>query len=67
MYRAGSDALGLDPGECLYVDDMPALVRAAIDLGYEGGVIHRGPGPPPTGVPAIADLTEVPGLVAPGA
>jgi HAD superfamily hydrolase (TIGR01509 family) len=65
MYRAGSDALGLEPGECLYVDDKPALVQAAIDLGYVGRVIHRGPGPAPSEVPAIADLTEVPALVAP--
>jgi putative hydrolase of the HAD superfamily len=66
MYLAGSDALGLEPGECLYVDDKPALVQAAIDLGYEGRVIHRGPGPAPAGVPAIADLTGVPALVATG-
>jgi len=41
MYRAGSDALGLEPQECLLVDDDPALVRAAIDLGYAGAVIDR--------------------------
>jgi putative hydrolase of the HAD superfamily len=64
MYRAGSDALGLEAGECLFIDDNPALVQAAIDLGYQGRVVHRGPGPEPTGVPAIADLTEVPALVA---
>jgi putative hydrolase of the HAD superfamily len=65
MYRAGSNALGLQPDECLYIDDKPALVQAAIDLGYEGRVIHRGRSPAPAGVPVIADLTEVPALVGP--
>lgn len=36
MYRAGSDGLGLTPHECVFVDDDPELVAAAIDLGYRG-------------------------------
>jgi putative hydrolase of the HAD superfamily len=27
MYAAGSDLLGLDPGECLFVDDDPSWPR----------------------------------------
>lgn len=41
MYRAGSDALGLAPDGCLFVDDDPDLVRAAVDLGYRGVIIDR--------------------------
>jgi putative hydrolase of the HAD superfamily len=49
MYRAGSDALGLAPAECHFVDDDPQLVTAAIELGYEGVTLLRDPGngPPP--------------------
>lgn len=41
MYAAGSDALGLPPGGCLFVDDDPELVAAAVDLGYQGAVMDR--------------------------
>jgi FMN phosphatase YigB (HAD superfamily) len=34
MYLYASDMFGLTPGECLYTDDDPALVTAAIQLGY---------------------------------
>jgi putative hydrolase of the HAD superfamily len=33
MYAAGSDLLRLAPGDCLFIDDDPALVAAAIALG----------------------------------
>jgi putative hydrolase of the HAD superfamily len=36
MYRHASDALGIEPADCLFVDDDPSLVAAAIDLGYQG-------------------------------
>jgi putative hydrolase of the HAD superfamily len=55
MYRAGSDALGLPPGECVFVDDAPDLVAAAIELGYVGTAIVRS-GDPPTAVPWIGSL-----------
>jgi HAD superfamily hydrolase (TIGR01509 family) len=42
MYRHTSDALGLAPDECLFVDDDPELVAAAIDLGYQGRWMRRG-------------------------
>jgi putative hydrolase of the HAD superfamily len=41
MYRAGSDGLGLTPSECLFVDNDPDLVLAAIHLGYQGIAIDR--------------------------
>lgn len=41
MYRAGSDGLGLAPSECLFVDNDPDLVLAAIHLGYQGIAIDR--------------------------
>ncbi len=41
MYHHASQALGLDPGQCLFVDDDPELVAAAIALGYEGRAMCR--------------------------
>jgi putative hydrolase of the HAD superfamily len=58
MYAAGRDLLGLDPGECLVVDDDPQLVSAAIRLGHQGVALTRG-GQPPTSVPAIAALDDL--------
>ena len=56
MYRHASDGLGLAPGECLFVDDDPALVRAAIDLGYQGLAMCRD-GAASDGVPSVTSLT----------
>ena len=58
MYRAGSDALGLAPHECVVVDDAPDLVAAAIELGYGGTAIVRG-SDPPTAVPWIRTLEDL--------
>ncbi|MBL1102741.1 HAD family hydrolase [Streptomyces coffeae] len=55
MYHAGSDGLGLPPGDCLFVDDDPELVAAAIALGYGGVTIARGPGQH-SSVPSITSL-----------
>jgi putative hydrolase of the HAD superfamily len=46
MYAAGSELLGLDPGDCLFIDDDPQLVLAAIQLGYQGVALttRRGAG-----------------------
>ncbi|MFF0723420.1 HAD family hydrolase [Streptomyces sp. NPDC004134] len=41
MYRHASTALGLPPGVCLFVDDDPELVAAAIRLGYAGRALCR--------------------------
>jgi putative hydrolase of the HAD superfamily len=58
MYRAGSDALGLPPRECVFVDDAPDLIAAAIELGYGGTAIIR-TSEPPTTVPWIGTLEEL--------
>jgi putative hydrolase of the HAD superfamily len=58
MYRAGSDALGLAPHECVFVDDAPDLVAAAIELGYGGtAIVHSFD--PPAAVPWIASLEDL--------
>ena len=60
MYRAGSDGLGLAPEECVFVDDDPALVAAAIRLGYHGLTMCRpGSSRPALAVPSIASLDEL--------
>jgi putative hydrolase of the HAD superfamily len=46
MYRTASDALGLDPERCVFVDDHAGNVQAALDLGYGGCGMSRY-GPPP--------------------
>ena len=60
MYAAGSDLLGLPPAACLFIDDDPVLVAAAVDLGYQGAVMNREPeaGTAP-GVPVISSLPEL--------
>ncbi|MGC4876086.1 HAD family hydrolase [Micromonospora sp. DT43] len=41
MYAEGNRLLGLEPHECLFVDDDPQLVVAARDLGYHGVTLDR--------------------------
>jgi putative hydrolase of the HAD superfamily len=67
MYAAGRELLGLEPGDCLFIDDDPDLVSAAIDLGYHGVALLRDGEPASTPVPAIASLAELPAIVAVGA
>lgn len=59
MYRSASDALGLQPERCLFVDDDPDLVLAAMALGYHGAAICRDGPPFPAGVPALTTLEEL--------
>lgn len=62
MYRHASEALDLEPAECLFVDDDPEFVTAAIDLGYQGRWMRRGggiPGGAGRDVPAIATLRQL--------
>jgi len=59
MYAAGRELLGLDPGACLFVDDDPQLVLAAIQLGYQGVALTGGAGPMPASAPAIRSLDEL--------
>jgi FMN phosphatase YigB (HAD superfamily) len=56
MYRHASDALGLPPGECLFLDDDPSYVAAAIALGYQGLAVLREPGGTAGGVPSISAI-----------
>jgi HAD superfamily hydrolase (TIGR01509 family) len=62
MYAAGSDLLDLAPADCLFIDDDPRLVAAAINLGYQRVALLRDGGPA-TSVPAIASLLELVPLV----
>ncbi len=57
MYHHASDGLGLEPSQCLFVDDLPDLVSAAIGLGYEGRALCRKSST--TLVPSITSLTEL--------
>jgi HAD superfamily hydrolase (TIGR01509 family) len=64
MYHHASDALGLSPADCLFVDDDPELVAAAVRLGYQGLVMLRGADSGEAGdVPAISSLTELLNLI----
>jgi|GEM_PF-1689063 len=64
MYRHASEALGLAPADCLFVDDDPALVAAAIELGYQGrAMLREGDETDPAGVAVISSLTELLDLV----
>ncbi len=64
MYMAGSDLIGVEPGACLFADDDPELVRAAIRLGYQGVAVVRD-GPAPDSVPAVGTLDELVPMVVP--
>lgn len=63
MFAAGRELLGLDPGDCLFIDDDPQLVCAAIQLGYRGVALTRDAAPSPASVPAITSLDELPPIV----
>jgi putative hydrolase of the HAD superfamily len=59
MYRTASDALDLAPAECFYLDDDPALVRAAVQLGYSGAAIRRTGTPLATEVHVLGRLEDL--------
>ncbi len=60
MYHHASEALGLAPAQCVFVDDDPDLVAAAIGLGYAGRAVCRSAGVPAgRGVPVISSLDEL--------
>jgi putative hydrolase of the HAD superfamily len=59
MYAAGSDGIGVPPGACLFVDDDPALVEAAIALGYQAVALGRTLPHPTARVTWIEDLHGV--------
>ena len=62
MYAAGSDLLGLRPHECLFIDDDPELVEAAVNLGYHGVAIAREERPATT-VRVIGSLADLPQIL----
>ncbi|MGW6145045.1 HAD family hydrolase [Streptomyces sp. NPDC055144] len=57
MYHHASTALNLAPSQCLFVDDDPSLVAAAITLGYAGRAVCRDA--TTSDVPSIASLEEL--------
>lgn len=63
MYRAASDALGLAPDECLFVDDDPDLVAAALALDYRGLAVCRDGPCRRHDVPSVSDLTPLPPML----
>jgi putative hydrolase of the HAD superfamily len=56
MYRHASDALRLAPEDCLFLDDDPSLVAAAIALGYQGLAVLRQPDQTTDDVPYIRSI-----------
>ncbi|MEV6967758.1 HAD-IA family hydrolase [Hamadaea sp. NPDC051192] len=67
MYRHASDALGLAPGQCLFVDDAPDLVEAALALGYQGRAVLRTPPERPCPVDWVTGIDQLLPLVQPAA
>jgi putative hydrolase of the HAD superfamily len=61
IYRHASDALGLDPSQCLFVDDEPENVTGAITLGYAARLMCRN-NEPVAQLPSITSLTELLGF-----
>jgi HAD superfamily hydrolase (TIGR01509 family) len=60
MYAEGSRLLGLEPHECLFIDDDPKLVDAAQELGYDGITLDRDARRTATGVVvSLNDLLPV--------
>lgn len=60
MYRHASNALGLEPAECVFVDDDPDLVAAALKLGYQGRWMRRTASDRvDAAVPAVTSLAEL--------
>ncbi|MFG1608231.1 HAD family hydrolase [Actinoplanes sp. NPDC049265] len=57
-YAAGRALIDLPPGQCLFVDDDPHLVAAAVALGYRGVALTR-TGEPPTAVGSITTLADL--------
>ncbi|WBB63506.1 HAD-IA family hydrolase [Streptomyces sp. WMMC500] len=58
IYHHASAALDLAPAQCLFVDDDPDLVAAAIRLGYAGRALCRDSADLPD-VPSLTSLTEL--------
>jgi len=59
IFAAASDGIGVPPEACLFVDDSPDLVEAAVALGYQGVAMGRSVLHPPAAVIWIDSLDEV--------
>jgi FMN phosphatase YigB (HAD superfamily) len=59
IFAAASDGIGVPPEACLFVDDSPELVQAAVALGYQGLAMGRSVLHPPADVLWIDSLDEV--------
>jgi HAD superfamily hydrolase (TIGR01509 family) len=59
MFAAGRDAIAIPAAECLFVDDDPQLVEAAVALGYQGVALARKRPHAPAAVPWIDSLEGV--------
>ena len=63
MVETARGALDLPARDCLFVDDDPELVAAAIELGYQAVFLRRSDEEPPADVPTIRALGELVPLV----
>jgi putative hydrolase of the HAD superfamily len=59
MYHHASALLGVDPEQCVFVDDVPELVAAAIRLGYHGRVMSRNAAAADGSLPWISSLSDL--------
>ncbi|MBW3615158.1 MAG: hypothetical protein KY439_07620 [Actinobacteria bacterium] len=60
MYRTASDAIGLEPNECLFVDNDRDCVLGALRLGYRACAISRYQKPPDDDdLTWVTDLNDV--------
>ena len=59
MYRTASEALGLEPYECLFVDNDRECVLGAMRLGYRACAISRYREPPSDDLTWVSDLNGV--------
>lgn len=65
-YRAAAAALGVAPGDCLFVDDLVVNVEAACAVGMRGVLLDRRcASGPPSSIECVHDLDGIVDLVAP--
>jgi putative hydrolase of the HAD superfamily len=55
IYAIAAERLGVEPGECLFVDDQPSFVDGALEAGMDAVIF----GDEPWSGPRIRDLREV--------
>ena len=63
MCRAASDELGLEPSECLFVDNAPDSVLGALELGYHACGISTYGEPPNDGLSWARSMDDVLSIV----